>query len=110
MIKLGPLKCVMPTRMEHSGECSHGRSTEAVNDTICAPYLILDVEMELLQVGVPLLMVVVLQFPLCPYELQRIMIIVDDHILSQNVMFPLMTGLYNVIYFLVIDGVFTDSI
>jgi hypothetical protein len=79
----------MSTGMEHSGECSHGRSTEVVSDTICAPCLILDVDMELLQVGGPLLMVVVLQLPLCLYELQRLVINVDDCLLSHNVMFPL---------------------
>jgi hypothetical protein len=54
-------------------------------------------------------MVVVLQFPLCLYELQRLVISVDDHLLSQNVMFPLTTGLYNGIHFLVIGGVFLDK-
>jgi hypothetical protein len=48
LIKLGPLKCLMSTGMEHSGECNHERSTEATNDMICASRLILDVEMELL--------------------------------------------------------------
>ena len=66
--------------------------------------------MELLQVGGPLLMEVILQFPLCLYELQRLVISVDDCILSQNVMFPLMKILYNGIHFLVIGGVFLDSI
>jgi hypothetical protein len=100
----------MSTGMEHSGECSHGRSTQAVSDTICAPCLILDVDMELLRVGGPLLMAIVLQLPLCLYELQRLVINVDDRILSQNVMFPLMIGLYNGIHFLVIGGVFLDSV
>jgi hypothetical protein len=80
--KLGSLRCLMSTRMENSGECNHGRSNEAVNDTICAPCLILDVEMELLQVGVPLLMEVILHFPLCLYELHMIVISADDHLLS----------------------------
>jgi hypothetical protein len=48
MIKLGPLRCLMPIRMEHYGECSNGRVTEAVNDMICAPCFILDLEMELM--------------------------------------------------------------
>jgi hypothetical protein len=34
LIKLGPLKCLMSTGMEHSGECSHGRSTEEFSDAI----------------------------------------------------------------------------
>jgi hypothetical protein len=46
----------MSTRMEHSGECSHRRPTEVFNDTIGDTCLILDVEMELLQVGGPLFM------------------------------------------------------
>ena len=100
----------MPTGMENDGECSHGRSIEAVIDTICAPYLILDFEMELLQVGGPLLMAVVLQLPLYLYELHRIVINVDDCLLSQNVMFPLMTRLYNGIHFLIIGRVFLDNI
>jgi hypothetical protein len=59
----------MSTGMEDNGECNHRRLTEAVNDTIRDTYLILDVEMELLQVGGPLLMAILLQFPLCLYEL-----------------------------------------
>jgi hypothetical protein len=35
---------------------------------------------------------------------------VYDHLFPQNVMFPLTTGLYNGIHFLVIGGVFLDSI
>jgi hypothetical protein len=110
LINLGALRCLMPIGMEHSGECSHGRSNEAVNNKIFAPYLILDVEMELMQVVGPLLMAVLLQVPLCLYELSRPVINVDDCLLSKNVMFPLMMGLYNGINFLVIGGVFLDSI
>ena len=110
LIKLGPLRCLMPTGMEHGGECSHGRSTEVVINTICAPCLILNVDMELLQVGGPLLTVIVLQFPLCLYELQRLAINVDDCLLSQNVIFPLMIGFYNGILFLVTGGVFMNNI
>jgi hypothetical protein len=100
----------MSTRMEHNGECSHRRPTEEVNDMIGDTYLILDVEMELLQVDGPLLMVVVLEFLLCLYELQRLVISVYGHLFPWNVMFPLKIGLYNVIHFLVIGGVFSDSI
>ena len=77
---------------------------------MCAPCLILDVDMELLQVGGPLLMEVILQFPLCLYELQRLVINVYDHLFSHNVMFSLTTGLYNGIHFLVIGGVFPNNI
>ena len=100
----------MTTIMEHGGECIHERSTEAVNDMICAPYLILDVEMELLQVGGPLMMEFIMQLPLCLYELHRIVISVDDCLLSQNAMFPLTVGLHNGIHFLIISGVFSNGI
>jgi len=96
--------------MEHTGECSHRRLTEVVNDTIWDPYLILDIEMELLQVGGPILMELVLWFPLRLYELHRLVISVDDRLLSHNVMFPLTTWLYNGIHFLVIGGLFLDNI
>jgi hypothetical protein len=66
--------------------------------------------MELLQVGGPLFMVVVLQFPLCLYELQRLVISVYDHLHSKNVMFSLTIGLYNGIHFLIIGDVFSDNI
>jgi hypothetical protein len=110
LIKLGPLRCLIPTGMEHNGESSHRRSIEAVNDMICAPCLILDVEMELMQVGGPLLMEVILQLSLCVYELQRLVISVDDCLISQNVMFPLTMGLCNGIHFLIIGGVFSNNI
>jgi hypothetical protein len=55
-------------------------------------------------------MAVILQHPLCLYELQRFVISMDDSLLSKNVMFPLTIGLYNKIHFLVIGGVFLDNI
>jgi hypothetical protein len=55
-------------------------------------------------------MEVVIQFSLCLYELQRLVINVYDHLFSENVMFPLTTGLYNGIPFLFIGGVFPNSI
>jgi hypothetical protein len=69
LVNLGPLRCFMSTGMEHSCECSHRRWNEEISDRIGDTYLILDIEMELLQVGGTLLMSVVLQFPLCFYEL-----------------------------------------
>ena len=100
----------MSTGMEHSGECSHGRSNEAVSNMISPPCLILDVENELLQVGGPLMMVVILQFFLCLHELQRIMVNVDDYLLPKNVMSPLKAGLHNGLHFIVISRVLTDNI
>jgi hypothetical protein len=44
-------------------------------------------------------MAVILQIPLRLYELQRLVISVDDCFLSQDVMFPLTTCLHNIIYF-----------
>jgi hypothetical protein len=48
LINLGPFMCLMPIGMDHGGEGSHRRSTEAVSDMISAPCFILDAEMELL--------------------------------------------------------------
>ena len=83
LIKLGPLRCINPTRMKNDGEYSHGRSTKEVNDMICAPFLILDVDMKLFQVCGHLLMAFILQLPMCLYELQRLVISVDDFLLFQ---------------------------
>jgi hypothetical protein len=55
-------------------------------------------------------MAVILEIPLCLYELQRLVINVDDCLISHNVMFPLTTKLHNGIHFLVIGGVFSDGI
>jgi len=51
-------------------------------------------------------MAVVLQLPLCLYELQRLVISVDDCLLSQNVMFPLTIDLHNEILSLLYVGYF----
>jgi len=77
---------------------------------IGAPYLIFDVEMEMLQVCGPLLMEVILQFALYLHELQRIMISVDDNLLLENVMLPLVAKLYNVLHLLIVCGVLEDGI
>jgi hypothetical protein len=55
-------------------------------------------------------MVVILQLPLCLYQLQRLVISVDDCLISHNVMFPLTTCFHNEIHFLFITGVFSDGI
>jgi hypothetical protein len=69
LINLGRLRCLMSIEMENSGECSHRRLNEVFSDMICAPCIILDVDMEILHVGGPLMMVVFLQILLCLYEL-----------------------------------------
>jgi hypothetical protein len=48
LIKLESSICLMSIGMDHGGEGSHRRSTEAISDIIFAPCFILDVEMELL--------------------------------------------------------------
>jgi hypothetical protein len=55
-------------------------------------------------------MVDILQLPLCLYDLQKLVISVYDCLFSQNIMFPLTTCFHNVTHFLVIVGVFLDSI
>jgi hypothetical protein len=71
---------------------------------------ILDVEVELLQVCGPLLMVVILQVALCLHELQWFMIHVDDCLLPENVMSPLVGGLHNGVHLFFISRVLTDNI
>ena len=54
-------------------------------------------------------MVIVLQLPLCLYELQGFVVCVDDCFLLYNVMLPLPTGLHNGIHLFVI-GVNTQVV
>jgi hypothetical protein len=68
-------------------------------------FLILDVELELFQVCGPLLMEVIPQFSLCLHELHWIMIDVEDCILSENLMPPLVVGLHNGEHLFVISRV-----
>jgi hypothetical protein len=55
-------------------------------------------------------MVVILQFTLCLYKLQRIMISVDDCLLSENIMLPLVEELHNGVHFFVLSRVITYDI
>jgi len=50
-------------------------------------------------------MVIILQLPLCLYELQGSMVYVDDNFLPQNVMPPLSIDLHNGIHLFVISGI-----
>jgi hypothetical protein len=75
-----------------------------------SPYIILDVDMELLQVCRPLLMAVILQFSLCLHELQGLMISVDECLLLETLMPPLAEGFYNGVHFFVVSGVITENI
>jgi len=53
-------------------------------------------------------MAIILQLPLCLYELQRLVVYVDDRFLPQNVMLPLSAGLHNGIHLFVISGILPD--
>jgi hypothetical protein len=110
LVELVPLGGLMSTGLEYHGEGNNWRLIETIDDMIGASYIIFDVEMELLQVCGPLLIVVILQFSLCLYELQRLMISVNECLIPKNVMLPLATCLYNGINFFVICGVLVDDI
>jgi hypothetical protein len=81
-----------------------------INDVVCASYVILDVDMELLQVCGPLLIEVILQFALCLHELHRLMIGVDDCLLPKNVLPPLTKDLHNGVHLFVVSRVIMDEI
>jgi hypothetical protein len=100
----------VPTGVEHSDQCHDWWSAEAVCNIIGVSLLVLNVQMELLQVCGPFLMVIILQLPLCLYELQGSVVCVDDCFLPQNVMLPLTTGLHNGIHFFVISGILSDCV
>ena len=95
----------MPTRVEHSGERHDWWSAEAVYNMIGAPLLVLDVQMKLLQICGQLMMVIILELPLCLYELQGSMFFVDDRFLPQNLILPLSEGLHNGMHLFVIGRI-----
>jgi hypothetical protein len=55
-------------------------------------------------------MAIVLQLPLCLYELQGSVVCVDDCFLPQNVMLPLSASLHNGIHFFFISGILSDCV
>jgi hypothetical protein len=73
-------------------------------------YFILDVEVELLQICAPLLRVVILQFSLCLHEPQWLMINVDDSLLPEDAMPPLVVGLHNGVHLFFVSWVLIDNI
>jgi hypothetical protein len=83
---------------------------EVFSDMVGSPCLIFYVEMELLQLCGPLHMAIILKVSLCLLELQRLMINVDDCLLPENVMPPLTSGLYNGVYFFIINGLLMNNI
>ena len=64
-----PIRSLMPTRVENGGYGHDRWSVEAVCNIIGATLIVLDVQMKLLQICGPLLMAIILQLPLCLYEL-----------------------------------------
>jgi hypothetical protein len=98
------------TIVEHDGYRHDRWSTEAICNIIGATLLVLDVQKKLLQICGPLLMVIVLQLPLCLYELQGSTVCLDDRFLPQNVMLPLSTSLHNGIHFFIISGILSNYV
>jgi hypothetical protein len=110
LVEKRPIRSLMPTRVEHSGYHHDRWSAEAICNIIGVALLVLDVQMNLLQICGPLLIAIVLQLPLCLYELQGSMVCVDDCVLPQNVMILLSTSLHNGIHFFVISGILLDRV
>jgi len=55
-------------------------------------------------------MAIILQFPLGLYELQGLVVYVDDCFLPQNVMLPLSVDQHNGIHLFVISGILLDCV
>ena len=81
LVEKRPIKSLVPTRVENCGYGHDRWSTEVVGNIIGATLLVPDVQMKLLQICEPLLMAIVLQIPLCLYELQGSVVCVDDCLL-----------------------------
>ena len=60
LVKMQPPRCLVHTGVEHNDQRHDRWSTEAINDIIGVALLILNVQMELLQIGGSFLMVIVL--------------------------------------------------
>ena len=100
----------MPTRVENSGYGHDRWSAKAVCNIIGDALLVLDVKIKLLQICGPPLLAIVLQLPLCLYELHGSMVFLDDHFLPQNVILPFSENLHNGIHFFVIGGIHSDYV
>jgi hypothetical protein len=55
-------------------------------------------------------MAIILQLPLCLYELQGSVVYVDDRFLSQNVMLALSATLHNALHLFFISWMFLDYV
>ena len=69
LVEKQPIISLMPIRVENDVYGHDRWSVEVVCNIIGATLLVLDVQMKFLQICGPLLMVIVLQLPLCLYEL-----------------------------------------
>ena len=105
LVNMRPPQSLAPLRVEHSDQCHDWLSTEVVCNIIGASILILNVQMELLQVGGPFLMATVLQLSLWLYKLKRLVIGVDDCLLPHNVNLLLSASMHNGIHLFIIGGV-----
>jgi hypothetical protein len=105
-----PIRSLVSTRVQHGGYRHNRWSAEAVYNIIGVCLLVLDVQMKLLQICGPLLMAIILQLPLCLYELQGLVVCLGDRFLPQNVMLPLLESLHNGIHFFFISGILSDCV
>jgi len=83
---------------------------EVVYNMIDASLFVSNVQVELLQICRPVLMVIILQLPLCLYKLKRSVIDVDDRLLPHNLMLPLSASLHDRIHLFIIGGVLMNCI
>ena len=79
-VQLRPSKGLMATRVENNSQCCNWGLTKAVCNMIGAALFVFNFQVELLQICRPLLMVIILQLPLCLYKLNRQVIYVHNHI------------------------------
>ena len=64
-----PPRYLVPIGVKHSDQRHDRWLIEAMSDIIGASLLIINVQMELLQIGGPFFMAIKLQLPLCMYDL-----------------------------------------
>jgi hypothetical protein len=110
LVEKRPIRSLVPTRVEHGGYQHDRWLVEAVCNIIGVALIVLDIQMKLLHICGPLPMVIILQLPLCLYELQGSVVCVDDCFLPQNVMLPLSSSMHNGIHFFVISGIISNCV
>lgn len=100
----------MTIRVENSSQCCNQGSAEAARNMIGAAIFSFNVEVTIFQICRPLVMVIVLQLPLCLYKLKRWVIGVDNILLPQNVMIPLSISMHDGIHLFIIGRVLLNCI